>query len=560
MKKLFVFIIAVLFITSISFTGCISEAISVTREAVSSSLKQEKTNSETSGGSKNETSVETGERVEQDTAANGSSEEDIIENFASLIEEDKKPVELFEFINENITYVSGNTAAEMMEMLESHQKVFELKYTNILFENDAQNILAQSFSGDINIDDIDIVSDPKTAGLLSEIYAGGFKLINLEGSYYPVIDYELLKKYSDFLPTEYISYIYVMSEESNEVFTRDAGLVVSWDELADRLIESEMFLIDFPENTIRKKNISGLYMSYLNSYLLGQNNTPNRDYSTNRVYEEVLDSYRNIADKYPATQSGSIIKNFLKLLEENDYVISDDMFKIINDYLKRPVNIYDLDSPALLKYQVKNMYYTSDLSAYGYIMLVNGQYQEAYDVESATKLIISLPDDYISTGDLDGDDINDTSVILVADPGGSGTFYYLHAVINGYHFFYDAAADILGDRVKIERFNIEDNKIYLDIITHKQDDPMCCPTDEVSISYIYKDNRLFKIISHTGSVEEVTDTYIDVIIEDDSLIQVMLEGYELPAEIESGSRIYLEYYPDYIAEQNIIQNIEILEE
>jgi hypothetical protein len=495
--------------------------------------------------------LETGE-----TTAEKDDEGEVLARFNSMIEEDKKPVELITFLDENISSVTKDTSAMMMEGLESQQKTYERKYTDVLFEGDIQTRLTQAFTGDIGRDEIDRTSDPELNALLAEIYGGGLKLINLEGSYYPIIDYEFLKKYNTYLPQEFTDYFSVMAAESDEVYSRDAGLSISWDELAGRTINSEAYLIAYPENTIRKINVANLYMGYLSAYLFGQNNTPNRDYNTNEVYEEVLESYRQTAQQYPETRTGQIIEDYLKLLEENGFVVSDDMLKTIGDYMKGPIAAYSLDAPALVAQQVKNMYYTSDLSSFGYILLVNGEYREKYEVESAAELVIVLPGEYISIGDLDGDKINDAAVILVADPGGSGTFYYLHAVINGYSFYYDAAADILGDRVKIKSLNIAEGKIYLDMVIHGQDDPMCCPTQEVTRVYKYEDNQLFKMVSHTGTVEEISETFINIIIEDGALLQIMLEGYELPEAIAAGSEVYVEYYADYIAEQNILQHIE----
>ncbi len=552
-KKTLIIVGTTLLIILFSFTGCVSNMVETLKEAekVAREQREQVTVTDTASATSGT----------EETVVEGVVESEVLAQFKSMIEADRKPVELIDYLDENIPSVSEDTAAIMMEDLESHQKIYERKYTDILFEGNTQEKLVQTFSGDIERTEIDMATDPGTKDLLAEIYGGGFRLIGLEGSYYPFIDYEFLKKYNQYLPEEFINYHDVMAAESNEISSRDAALVISWDELAERTINSEVYLIDYPEDTIRKVNVADLYMIYLRSYLFGQSNTPNRDvYNTNQVYDEVLESYRKTAQQYPETQTGQIIVDYLKLLEENDFVVSDDMLDLITDYLKRPIAAYNLDSPALIKQKVKNMYYTSDLSSFGYILLVNGEYREQYDVESVTELVIVLPDEYIAIGDIDGDNINDAAVILVADPGGSGTFYYLHAVINGYSFFYDAAADVLGDRVKVKSLNIAEGGIYIDMVIHGPDDPMCCPTEEVSRIYKYEDNQLFKLISHTGTVDELNETLINIIIESGALLQIMLEGYELPEEITEGSSVYVEYYTDYIAEQNIIQFIELLEE
>ena len=208
----------------------------------------------------------------------------------------------------------------------------------------------------------------------------------------------------------------------------------------------------------------------------------------------------------------------------------------------------------MLVEQVKNLYFPSEFAVDGYIQLSDGSYKEKYDEQSTSELIIGLTDN-ISLGDLNGDEINDITAILISDPGGSGTFYYLHIIINGYFYLYSSFEDFLGDRVKIESLSIEDQKIYIEMVAHKEDDALCCPTDEISRVFIIEDDELLKLIVHTGILETATSQYINIILDDGALLEIVLEGYDLPSGITEGSDIYIEYYADYLAEQNILYYI-----
>ena len=482
-------------------------------------------------------------------------EEDILAGFIELSGQGQKPNELIQYINDNIEKVGQETAEIMLEIFEKSQRSYKDTYMNILLEGDFQQSLIQVYGSEVLSEEINKISEGDLKDLLAELFDGGYKLISLEGSYYPFIDHGFFKRYYDFVSMEFKDYYEITASESDNIYSMDAGLVISWDEIAERLIDSEDYLINYPSDSIRKVEISRLYMNYLSAYLYGQNNTPSRDYMTNRVLEEVVSSYREIVKKYQQTITGGIISDYLGLLEGTDYILTDDLLGEINQYFIRPIGEYGLDSYYMLEEQVKNLYYSSEFAANGYIKLSDGSYREKYDQESAAELIINLAD-IISIGDLGGDGINDAAVILISDPGGSGTFYTLQVVINGYFFLYSAAEDFLGDRIRIEDIFIEDQKIYIDMVIHKEDDPLCCPSNEVSRAYLIEDNELIKLIVHTGLLETATGQYINIILDDGVVLEIMLDGYNLPSGITEGDEIYVEYYADYIAEQNILYLID----
>ena len=132
--------------------------------------------------------------------------------------------------------------------------------------------------------------------------------------------------------------------------------------------------------------------------------------------------------------------------------------------------------------QLKNAEYQSEFPASGKAKLTDGAYEEEIVPGSATKLIIELSDQY-AIGDLNGDGTDDAVAILVADPGGSGTFYHLAAVINQNGTPKHTATEFLGDRVQLKSVSIESGEIAVEMTKHGPDDPMCCPTLEVTQKY-----------------------------------------------------------------------------
>ena len=140
---------------------------------------------------------------------------------------------------------------------------------------------------------------------------------------------------------------------------------------------------------------------------------------------------------------------------------------------------------------LKKAEYRSKWSAQGKIKLTDGIYREQIVPGSNSKLEIKLSD-RIAFGDLNGDGVEDAAVILVSDPGGSGTFYDLAAVLNSRGRAKDVARAFLGDRVKLEELRIRSGKIVVKMLTHRSTEPMCCPSLNVEQAYGLQGDELVR--------------------------------------------------------------------
>lgn len=124
--------------------------------------------------------------------------------------------------------------------------------------------------------------------------------------------------------------------------------------------------------------------------------------------------------------------------------------------------------------QVASADFPLDLSPGGSVRLTDGQFEEPPVAGAATRLKVWL-DDPIASGDLDGDGDADAAVVLVADPGGSGTFRYLVAVLNESGRARPLAPLLLGDRVGIESLGIESGVISLTLLDRASAEPLTDP-------------------------------------------------------------------------------------
>lgn len=122
-----------------------------------------------------------------------------------------------------------------------------------------------------------VIKDPTVRKLLQEASDLRFKLETSEGLYYPIINYEMYKKFQPYVKPDIFAYIDIMAAESNQPTTSDAAFIITWDELIRRTLEKEAFLNNFPSSNRTSAVKNSLYVDYL---FYGSDNSPAYDWYT----------------------------------------------------------------------------------------------------------------------------------------------------------------------------------------------------------------------------------------------------------------------------------------
>lgn len=105
------------------------------------------------------------------------------------------------------------------------------------------------------------------------------------------------------------------------------------------------------------------------------------------------------------------------------------------------------------------------------VTLVNGRSERDAAVGSATKVVTTLADQR-ATGDVDGDGRPDSVVVLMSQTGGSGTFFYIVALLNPASGVSAAPAVVLGDRIKVSAVRLDGRTIVVDLLDRAAGEPM----------------------------------------------------------------------------------------
>ena len=119
----------------------------------------------------------------------------------------------------------------------------------------------------------------------------------------------------------------------------------------------------------------------------------------------------------------------------------------------------------------------------------DGQFRQPVAPGSSAQMTIRLGKWAI--GDIDGNGDSDAAAITIENPGGSGTFYYLHAFINQDGDLRDQDTAFLGDRIRVEGVSVHDQAITVAILDRYDDEPFAAtPTRPVIRTFRLEGNQL----------------------------------------------------------------------
>lgn len=276
-----------------------------------------------------ETPVET----PADDVDNDEIDEEVLADFEAGIAEAEDPLEVktsLDAIMETESEKTNDAAltaylAYLRDFQQSGMTPYfdEMQKLQPFFEEGTQNL-----SGDA-------ITDESLKDLYDRFTEMGYKFVQIEGSIEPVVDYRIIDGYSESVSDEMIDYGAFKSAESEQMWAADAGIVISIDELGERIADGEAFLAKYPE-TVHKEDVILDLRNYLNGFFGGLDNTPA---VLDNVYsEEFITAYENFMDKHPDTKTAEVLTTYYDELKAADFAA--------------PYNINDPDSIRLFREQI----------------------------------------------------------------------------------------------------------------------------------------------------------------------------------------------------------------
>ena len=144
-------------------------------------------------------------------------------------------------------------------------------------------------------------------GLILEYAGEGTYAVGARPDFY----YNIFK---DYVSDAYKEYLKITADKNEGNFADDAGITITFKELADRIIVWENFMKKYPAaDKDLKKNVKEKVLQYRNAYILGLDNTPTMSSGKNpSILEKNNREFDRFVKTYPKSPTAEIIKYFQK--------------------------------------------------------------------------------------------------------------------------------------------------------------------------------------------------------------------------------------------------------
>lgn len=270
--------------------------------------------------------------------------EQVLSQAKALLSQNEEPEKMVALIASGIKDVDLNGAEILVSGLEQLQESHLAEYTDLLLTEENQQALAAA-SGDINqAKVIGALADKNLAALLEKLQKSGYRFENIEGSWYPILDYASYLGYTQYLSPELQDYITLMAMESDAVSMKDGAIVIGLDDLTQRLIATENYILKHAASP-RIDRVKEMYAGYLWNYIGGANNTPIYDWDTLKIRPELKSSYEKFSRENPDLQTTRAVRDWLSVLRDADFTFDENtMYQSLDNIYGETLNALGIEA------------------------------------------------------------------------------------------------------------------------------------------------------------------------------------------------------------------------
>jgi len=239
--------------------------------------------------------------------------------------ENESPVDIYDDMMTLLPQMPENIGAIQFAKFEQYMQNWSMNYSDQMYFEDGPmsdlwKSIDQAYDYETDSYDFDKMENVTHAEITKSLFKSGFKFIWLEGSPYPFIDYAQLKSLGDSIPEEVMAFILILADESDQISSADAGLVISWNELASRAVKTESALKIVKNEELHAK-LESLYRFYAGTYMLGMNNTPVVNWEDNKLQPMVLESYESTMVNHTGSELSKMIEKYMSALKKLDFIL-----------------------------------------------------------------------------------------------------------------------------------------------------------------------------------------------------------------------------------------------
>ena len=169
------------------------------------------------------------------------------------------------------------------------------------------------------------INDPEIKEFKKCLDLCGLSLLNSEGSYYVDEKYDYyFDLFKGKVSPALNEYLKIRSKELRQGYSEDADLLIGFDDLYDRVVTWEDFMIQYPD-FILMKDAEFNYTSYLSTLITGTDNSETFDSETQNLYPGIKRLYEKIISHKDGKKSTKVISDYYELLKKNNFKQPDNL-------------------------------------------------------------------------------------------------------------------------------------------------------------------------------------------------------------------------------------------
>jgi hypothetical protein len=174
------------------------------------------------------------------------------------------------------------------------------------------------------------LAEPEKRAIDLSLSKAGWLLRESEGMYYIGEAggwYE--EKFDAILTARYRDYLIIKTKEIQEGFAEDAGLLISWEQLRERISVWEQYLKNHP-NFIESPEIENYLNLYIRTFLTGMDNSRIYDFNNRQLRTDVKTAYEKYISDNKGSQYYNLVKDYYEMLKNNGFTVPES----INEFVK----------------------------------------------------------------------------------------------------------------------------------------------------------------------------------------------------------------------------------
>ncbi|PAF31746.1 hypothetical protein [Paenibacillus sp. 7516] len=212
------------------------------------------------------------------------------------------------YLESNINKVTTHHATLMVLQLENARIKGLTAMTDRMLVPNVQDKMIKAYKWNDSFTQLmERTKDSELRALLKEARDSGYRLVMLEGSLYPIMNYMAFQKYNSHVKPDIKQYINIMAVETGNLVAEDAALKIGYQEILNRALNQERFLQDYPKSN-RVKQVRHLLNNYTLYTFYGLNNTPLFDYETNTMVANAQKGYKAVLQRNSSEDSDLLAK------------------------------------------------------------------------------------------------------------------------------------------------------------------------------------------------------------------------------------------------------------